>query len=86
MSNSVHESADDANGVEPRLLNLHQAAVYLGVSYWSTRDFVLTGRIPTVRMPGLTPREGARRKATLRRVLIDRADLDRFIDALKGVR
>lgn len=63
-----------------RLLNLHQSADYLGVSYWSVRDYCLQGLIPTVQMPALRPREGARpTNSSLRRVLIDRLDLDAFI-------
>lgn len=68
----------------PRLLSLRQAAVYLGVSFWSVRDFVLAGFLPTVQLPPLRPREGERRKANLRRVLIDQTDLDAFIEKRKG--
>lgn len=69
--------------VQPRLLNLHQAAVYLGCSYWSVRDWVLAGLLPVVDLPPLRPRPGDRARATLRRVLVDRADLDTFIEARK---
>lgn len=68
----------------PRLLSLRDAASYCGVSYWTIRDMVLAGYVPTVALPGLRPREGGRAKASLRRVLIDRADLDAFIDGRKG--
>jgi hypothetical protein len=68
-----------------RLLTLKQAAVYLGVSYWSVRDYIAAGLIPKVSMPALRAREGARQKASLRRVLIDREDLDRLIEARKQV-
>jgi hypothetical protein len=67
----------------PRLLNLHQSADYLGLSYWSVRDYVLAGAIPTVTLPALRPREGARAGKTLRRVLIDREDLDAFVARCK---
>jgi hypothetical protein len=67
----------------PRLLNLRQAAAYLGVSFWSVRDFVLAGFLPTVSLPPLRAREGERRKANLRRVLIDRSDLDAFSEKRK---
>jgi hypothetical protein len=68
----------------PRLMNLRQGAVYIGVSYWSLRDYVLQGLIPTVQMPPLRTREGGRQPApTLRRVLIDRLDLDAFIESRK---
>jgi hypothetical protein len=37
-----------------------------------------------VNMPPLRAREGDRQRKTLRRVLLDRADLDAFIEARKG--
>lgn len=68
----------------PRLMNLHHGAEYLGVSYWSLRDYVLQGLIPTVQMPALRTREGGRQPGqTLRRVLIDRFDLDAFVESRK---
>lgn len=70
--------------VEPRLLNMRQAAAYLGLSYWSLRDYVLAGLIPVVEFPPLRPREGDRARKTLRRVLVDREDLDRFIESRKS--
>ena len=63
----------------PRLLSMRQAAAYLGCSFWTARDYVLQGLIPSVDMPPLAPRPGSRRRKTLRRVLIDRADLDAFV-------
>ena len=70
--------------IGPRLLNLQQAAAYLGLSAWSLRDYILLGLIPTVGLPPLRPREGERARSTLRRVLVDREDLDRFIDSRKA--
>ena len=67
----------------PRLLNLRQAAAYLSLSYWSLRDYVLAGLVPVVELPPLRPREGERPRKTLRRVLVDRADLDAFIESRK---
>lgn len=67
----------------PRLLNLRQAADYVGVSYWAIRDWVAAGHLPTVSLPGYRPREGAVARPSLRRVLIDRTDLDAWIDARK---
>ena len=78
------EFNSDAFNEAPRLLNLHQAAAYLSISFWSVRDYTLSGLLPTVSLPALQPREGDRRKETLRRVLIDRRDLDAFIKARKG--
>ena len=67
----------------PRLLSLRQAAGYLGVSHWSVRDWVLAGYLPVVTLPPLRPRQGERPRKTLRRVVIDRRDLDLFVEQLK---
>lgn len=69
--------------ITQRLLNMRQAATYLGCSFWTVRDYVLQGLIPVVDMPPLRPREGGRRQSALRRVLIDRADLDAFVESRK---
>lgn len=69
--------------ITPRLLNMREAAEYLGCSFWTARDYILQGLIPVVEMPPLRPREGERPRKTLRRVLVDRADLDAFIEARK---
>ena len=71
---------------KPRLLNLHQTAAYLGVSYWTVRDWLLTDPpiLRAVQLPPLRPKEGDRARRTLRRVLLDRFDLDAFIEARKG--
>jgi hypothetical protein len=66
------------------LLNLRQAATYLGVSFWSARDYVLAGVIPVVALPALRPRKGDKPKRQLRRVLVDRVDLDAFIAGRKS--
>ena len=75
--------ATSAESITPRLLNMRQAAAYLGCSFWTARDYVLQGLIPVVDMPPLRAREGDRQRKTLRRVLIDRADLDAFIESRK---
>ncbi len=77
----VHSSGSPT--VSPRLLNMRQAAVYLSLSYWSLRDYVLAGLIPVIELPPLRPREGERPRKTLRRVLVDVRDLDAFIEARK---
>jgi hypothetical protein len=69
--------------IRPRLLNMRQAAAYLGCSFWTARDYVLQGLIPVVDLPPLRAREGDRQRKTLRRVLVDRADLDAFIESRK---
>jgi excisionase family DNA binding protein len=51
-------------------LSQREAATYLGVSYWTLRDMLFRGELPTVRIR--------------RRVLIDRADLDRYIGQAKN--
>jgi hypothetical protein len=68
--------ADDAAA---RLMNLRQAGRYLGLSYWSTRDLVAAGTIPSVRVPCPRARDGQ----VMRRILIDRQDLNRLIEAWK---
>jgi len=69
--------------ITPRLLSMRQAAEYLGCSFWTARDYILQGLIPVVEMPPLRPREGDRPRKTLRRILVDRADLDAFIERRK---
>ena len=54
-----------------RLLDLHEAERYSGISAWTLRDLIPSGQLPAVRPP------------RLRRVWIDRADLDRAISAWK---
>ena len=68
----------------PRLLNLRQAAKYLGCGFWTIRDYVLQGLIPVVRLPPLRARAGAWQREALRRVVIDGADLDSFVEARKS--
>jgi Helix-turn-helix domain len=79
-SSPIGESSET---IRPRLLNMRQAAAYLGCSFWTARDYILQGLIPVVDMPPLRPREGDRPRKTLRRVLVDRADLDAFIESRK---
>jgi Helix-turn-helix domain len=70
-------------GLAPRLLDVHQAAAYLNVSHVTVRDYALQGLIRVVTLPGLRPREGDRQRESLRRLLFDRPDLDRFIEEHK---
>ena len=63
----------------PRLLDLRAAATYMGLSYWTLRDMTLSGILPTVKIPRPRARDGR----VIRRVLIDRQDLDQFIEANK---
>jgi hypothetical protein len=62
-------------------MDLHTAAAYLGCSYWTLRDLVLAGHIPTIRIPSPRARDGR----VMRRILIDSRDLDRLIERWKEV-
>ena len=53
----------------PRLLDYKAAGAYLSLSYWSLRELVLNGEIPCVKFRT--------------KVLIDRRDLDNWIEANK---
>ena len=81
---STREAPQDAP--QPRLLNMRQVAHYLGCSFWTARDYILQGLIPAVEMPPLLARPGERQRKTLRRVLVDRGDLDAFIEGRKRPR
>jgi hypothetical protein len=59
-----------------RLLELDAAAAYLGMSPWTVRDLEAAGTIKRVRVPVPHRRE-------LRKLLFDKADLDRLIEAWK---
>lgn len=60
----------------PRLLDLHAAAAYLSISEWTVRDLEAAGILARVRIP--LPNQGE-----LRKVLLDRTDLDRLIEVWK---
>jgi Helix-turn-helix domain len=60
----------------PRLFDLEQAATYLGLSPWTVRDLEAKGVLPRVRVP--LPGGGE-----LRKLLFDKADLDRLIERWK---
>jgi len=68
--------AGGQNAMTPRLLNLEAAAAYLSVSPWTVRDLEAAGVLPRVRVPLPDGRE-------LRKLLFDKADLDRLIGAWK---
>ena len=55
--------------IEPRLLSQHEAAHYLGISYWTVRDLMFRRKLPFVKMG--------------RRILVDRSDLDAYVDRSK---
>ena len=57
-----------APAIAPRLLGLKAAAAYLGVSDWFVRALLSEGALPRVQL------------GSGRRLLFDRADLDRLIE------
>lgn len=75
---------------QPRLMNLHDAADYLGLSYWTLRDYIADGLIPRVNLPcsrrrrkgGIVVRRAGDIEA--RRIYVDRADLDLLVERCKG--
>lgn len=60
-----------AVAVTPRLLNIKQAAAYLGVAVWTIRDLEWRGELPSIRNLG-------------KRLLFDVSDLDRLVEQKKG--
>jgi hypothetical protein len=64
-----------------RVLDLKAAGTYLGLSYWTVRDLVFAGAIPTLKIPCPKSNDGR----TIRRILIDRRDLDAFIERNKNI-
>src|SRR5262245_55515897 len=60
----------------PRLLDLAATASYLGVSGWTVRDLEAAGTLRRVRIPLAGQGE-------VRKLLFDRHDLDRLIEAWK---
>jgi hypothetical protein len=64
------------SALAPRLLDLEGAAAYLSVSTWTIRDMDAAGVLPRVRVPLANGRD-------LRKLLFDKADLDRLIAAWK---
>jgi hypothetical protein len=62
--------------VAPRLLDLHGAAAYLGVSEWTVRDLETGGYLRRVRLP--LPNGGE-----VRKLLFALEDLDHLVNASK---
>ena len=61
----------------PRLLDLGATAAYLGVSSWTVRDLEAAGTLSRVRVP-------VAGGGDLRKLLFDRQDLDRLVEAWKA--
>ena len=68
--------APAARALVSRLLDLVQTAQYLGISVWTVRDLEANGTLRRVSIPLGGGRE-------LRKLLFDRTDLDRLVDASK---
>ena len=62
---------------QARLLDVEDAAAYLGISSWTLRDLHAAGRLPRVRLPLAGDRE-------CRRLLFDVRDLDQLVELSKG--
>lgn len=60
-----------------RLLDVRAAAAYLGVSLWTIRDLEASGILRRVSIPVSAQRD-------LRKLLFDRQDLDRLVEAWKA--
>ena len=56
-----------------RLYTTGQAAEYMGISKWTVRDMVRSGKLPTIDI-------------TERTILIDIGDMDELIEAAKVIR
>ena len=74
---AANRPAKKAFDVAGRLIGVQQAAAYLGLSAWTIRDLIHSGHLPRVALPGRRPGE------TMRRVLIDRADLDALVERFR---
>jgi hypothetical protein len=73
----VHLGGAPTSGtLAQRLLDLEATAAYLNVSPWTVRDLEAGGILRRVRVP--LPNGGA-----LRKLLFDRGDLDRLVEAWK---
>ena len=62
--------------IAPRLLDVTASARYLGISVWTIRDLITNGTLARVRVPLSNGRE-------LRKVLLDREELDKWVEACK---
>ena len=76
MTSGLERSALAQGASAPRLLDLRATASYLGVSDWTVRDLDAAGVLRRVRVP--LPNGGE-----LRKLLFDRTELDRLIEAWK---
>ncbi len=76
MTSGLERSPLAQGASVPRLLDLQATAQYLGISPWTVRDLEAAGVLKRVCIPLPGGRD-------LRKLLFDRADLDRLIEAWK---
>jgi excisionase family DNA binding protein len=69
---SAPETATTTKTATTRLLSLQQAAAELGMSVWTLRDLIGAGELRAVQPPGV------------RRIYLDRRDVERAIEAWKS--
>lgn len=77
------ENLRPRDGYSPasRLLSVKQAAQYMGVSYGTMMNMVTYGKVPKVRLPAPAGDNGD----AIRKILIDRRDLDNLIESCKEI-
>jgi predicted site-specific integrase-resolvase len=71
--------------MRPRVTNLKGAAAYVGVSYWTMRDYVIQGLVRVVELPPMRAKEGEAARRVLNRIVIEYDELDRFLDERRRV-
>ncbi len=80
------ESTATGNGLAPRLLDRETAAAYLSISVDTVDRLVQSGALHVVRLPVQRDRKtGLGVRGTTRRILLDRLELDRLVDASREV-
>ncbi len=85
----ARQATAQVGAIAPRLLDLSNAARYLGISEWTLRDMEHARLLPRVRLPmpadvQKRPRSGrSAGSGELRKLLFDREDLDKLIESWK---
>jgi hypothetical protein len=88
-SDTAKRPTDRITDGHPRLMSLKAAGKYIGISSWLLRDYVLSGILRPVRLPGSRLRKSGRvisdsKSRSMRKIMLDRADLDALIEESKG--
>jgi hypothetical protein len=83
-SDAQIRTSDGKSEVRPRLLSLKAAAKEFGLSYWILRGWCADGILRPCRLPGTRMMKAGRCVANghdhkIRKILIDRADLEELI-------